>query len=72
MRDVVANDQQHGNMVGNLLFGGKEQPQSRVKTPLKELDAEQSWLPEAQAEVEEDEWPDDVEVKIPSDEEFIG
>jgi hypothetical protein len=28
-------------------------------------------LPEAQAEVEEDEWPDDEEVEIPSDEEFV-
>jgi hypothetical protein len=77
---VVANNQQHGNMVGKLkpltlalLFGGKsEQPQSRVKTPLEELDAERSWLPEAQAEVEEDERPDDGEVEIPSDEEFVG
>jgi hypothetical protein len=49
MRDVVANNQQHGNMVGKLkpltlalLFGGKEQPQSRVKTPLEELDGEWS------------------------------
>ena len=53
-----------------LLFGGEKPPQSRL--PPEEIDAAESWLMEALAELEEDEWPDDGEVEIPSDEEFLG
>ena len=74
--DVVVNDRQHGNAVRKwkpltlaLLFGGEKPPRSRL--PPEEIDAE-SWLMEALAELEEDERPDDGEVEIPSDEEFVG
>jgi hypothetical protein len=52
-----------------LLFGGEKPPRSRL--PPEEVDAE-SRLMEALAELEEDERPDDGEVEIPSDEEFVG
>jgi hypothetical protein len=74
--DVVANDRQCGNTAWKwkpltlaLLFGGKKPPRSRL--PPEEVDAE-SRLMEALAELEEDEWLDDGEVEIPSDEEFVG
>ena len=52
-----------------LPFGGKKPQWSRL--PPEEVDAE-SQLMEALAELEEDEWLDDGEVEIPSDEEFVG
>ena len=52
-----------------LLFSGEKPPRSRL--PLEEIDAE-SQLMEALAKLEADERPDDGEVKIPSDEEFVG
>jgi hypothetical protein len=74
--DVVVNDRQRGNAAWKwkpltlaLLFSGEKQPQSRL--PPEEIDAE-SRLMEALAELEEDERPDDGEVEIPSDEEFVG
>jgi hypothetical protein len=74
--DVVANDRQCGNTTWKwkpltlaLLFGGEKPPRSRLSPA--EVDAE-SGLMEALAELEEDERPDDGEVEIPSDEEFIG
>src|SRR5882762_8059038 len=75
--DVVANDRQRRNTTAwkwkpltlALLFGGEKPPRSRL--PPEEVDAE-SQLMEALAELEEDERPDDGELEIPSDEEFIG
>jgi len=75
--DVVVNDRQCGNTAAwkwkqltlALLFGGEKPPRSRL--PPEEVDAE-SQLMEALAKLEKDERPDDGEVKIPSDEEFIG
>ena len=74
--DVVVNNRQRGNAVWKwkpltlaLLFGGEKPPRSRL--PPEEIDAE-SQLMEALAELEEDERPDDGEVEIPSDEEFVG
>ena len=52
-----------------LLFGGEKPPRSRL--PPEEVDAE-SRLMDALAKLEEDKRLDDGEVKIPSDEEFIG
>ena len=73
---MVMNDWQHGNTAWKwkpltlaLLFGGEKPPQSRL--PLEEVDAE-SLLMEALAKLEEVKQPDDREVEIPSDEEFIG
>jgi len=75
--DVVANDRQRRNTTAwkwkpltlALLFGGEKPPRSRL--PPEEVDAE-SQLMEALAELEEDERPDDGELEIPSDEEFVG
>jgi hypothetical protein len=74
--DVVVNDRQRRNTAWKwkplalaLLFGGEKPPRSRL--PPEEVDAE-SRLMEALAELEEDERPDDGEVEIPSDEEFVG
>ena len=52
-----------------MLFGGEKLWRSRL--PPEEVDAE-SQLIEALAELEEDKQLDDGEVKIPSDQEFIG
>ena len=52
-----------------LLLEGKNLPWSRL--PLEEVDAESQPM-EALAELEEDKHPDDGEVEISSDEEFIG
>ena len=74
--DMAMNDRQHGNMAWKwkpltlaLLFSSKKPPWSRL--PPEEIDAE-SWLMEVLAKLEEDERPDDGEVGIPSDEEFVG
>jgi hypothetical protein len=54
-----------------LFWGHSTWPQSRP--PPEEVDAELQ-LMDALAELEENKWPDDGEVKIliPSEEEFIG
>ena len=52
-----------------ILFGGQKQPPSRLSPA--EIDAELA-LMQALAEVEEDEWLDDGEIEIPSDEEYNG
>ena len=52
-----------------ILFSGQKQPPSRL-SPM-EINAE-SALMQALAEVEEDEWLDDGEIEIPSDEEYNG
>jgi len=52
-----------------VLFGGQKQPPSQLMPT--EIDAE-SALIQALAEAQESLWPDDGEVKIPSDEEYNG
>ena len=52
-----------------VLFGGKKQLASWLT--LVEIDAE-STLMQALAEAEEDLWPDDGEVEIPSDDKYNG
>ena len=54
-----------------MLFGGKSHhSQDSLQGP-EEVDAESQPM-EALAELEENKQPDDGEVEIPSDEEFIG